>query len=164
MASTTAAKVGAKRSAAGAKRKQRELSLDEQFAKALNHPLRTQILVRLQERPMAPVELEKVMGEKLTNVAYHCRVLLKYKCVEVAGKQQVRGAMKTKYRATTRMLLDRENWDRLSPETRNGISINAVGEVVDRATQAIEADTFDKRTERSVITLKFDADEPTWLK
>lgn len=60
------------------------------------------------------------------------------------------------------MLLDGENWDRLSKETRSGISSNAVGEVIDRATAAIEADTFDKRTDRAVITLRFDADESAW--
>lgn len=148
---------------AAAKESGQEPTLDERIAKALNHPLRTQILTHLNERAMSARELVPLLGERLPNVAYHCRELLKYECIEVVSKEQIRGAMKTRYRATTRMLLDRDNWDRLSKETRNGISISAVGEVVDRATKAIEADTFDKRTERSVITLKMDVDEQAWL-
>jgi DNA-binding transcriptional ArsR family regulator len=140
-----------------------EPTLEQRFAKALNHPMRTQILTHLNDRPLSPVELVPILDDKLSNISYHCRVLLQNKCIEVVDKEQVRGAVKTRYRATTRMLLDRENWDRLSKETRNGISISAVGEVIDRATKAIEADTFDKRTERSVITLKMDADEQAWL-
>lgn len=141
----------------------KKLTLDQEIAKALSHPWRTQILTYLGDRAMSPAELEPFFGKgSLSNVAYHCRVLEKYNCIEAAGQEQVRGAMKTKYRAVTRMLLDGENWDRLSKETRSGISSNAVGEVIDRATAAIEADTFDKRTDRAVITLRFDADESAW--
>jgi hypothetical protein len=140
-----------------------EPTLEQRFAKALNHPMRTQILTHLNDRPLSPVELVPILDAKLSDISYHCRVLLKNECIEVVDKKQVRGALKTRYRATTRMLLDRDNWDQLSKETRNGISISAVGEVIDRATKAFEADTFDKRTERSVITLKMDADEQAWL-
>jgi DNA-binding transcriptional ArsR family regulator len=140
-----------------------EPTLEQRFAKALNHPMRTQILTHLNDRPLSPVELVPILDDKLSNISYHCRVLLKNECIEVVDKEQVRGALKTRYRATTRMLLDRDNWDRLSKETRNGISMSAVGEVIDRATKAIEADTFDNRSERSVITLKMDADEQAWL-
>lgn len=145
-----------------AKRPPSDLSLDERIAKALNHPLRTQILVALNEGVGSPRELVPVVGASLPTVSYHVRVLHKYGCIEIVNQEQVRGAVKTRYRATTRMLLDRENWDQLSRETRNGISMSAVGEVIDRASSAIEADTFDKRTDRSVITLKFDADEQAW--
>lgn len=140
-----------------------ELSLDERIAKVLNHPMRTEILAMLGDGAKSPKELaQAVDGWKLSNVSYHCRELYRFDCVEIAGQEQIRGALKTKYRATTRMLLDRDNWDRLDVETRNGISINAVGEVIDRATNAIEGDTFDKRTDRAVVTLKMDADEQAW--
>lgn len=139
------------------------MTLDERIAKALNHPMRTEILAMLADKPMSASELSDVVEHwKLSSVSYHVRELLKYECVEVVEKEQVRGAMKTRYRATTRMLLDRQNWDHLDIETRNGISLNAVGEVIDRAANAIEADTFDKRTDRSVITLKMDVDEQAW--
>jgi DNA-binding transcriptional ArsR family regulator len=140
------------------------LSLDERIAKALNHPMRTEILAMLADRgPLSPRELSDLVDDwSLSNVSYHTRELRKFGCIEVADREQVRGAMKTRYRAITRMLLDRENWDRLDIETRNGISLNAVREVIDRAAGAIEADTFDKRTDRAVITMKMDGDEQAW--
>lgn len=44
--------------------------------------------------------------------------------------EHVRGAVKTRYRATTKMLLDTPDWERLSKGVRTGMSINAVNEVL----------------------------------
>lgn len=99
---------------------------------------------------------------ELSGVSYHTRELLKLDCIEVVGKEQIRGALKTKYRATTKMLLDTEHWNKLTKETRTGISINAVNEVIERASDAIAKGTFDKRKDRSVISLKMDVDEQAW--
>lgn len=138
--------------------------LDEQLARAMAHPTRAKILSVLSERCASPKDLEGILDIPLSNLAYHCRELLKFHCIEVVDREQIRGATKTRYRATTRMLLDKENWERLSKETRSGVSVAAIEEVIDRATKAIEADTFDNRTDRSAITLKLDADEQTWQK
>ncbi|HEX2393401.1 MAG TPA: helix-turn-helix domain-containing protein [Solirubrobacterales bacterium] len=139
-----------------------EPKLDERLARAMAHPTRAKVLSVLSERTASPKELEGVLGISLSNLAYHCRELLKFGCIEVVDREQIRGAMKTRYRATTRMLLDEENWERLSKETRSGISVAAIEEVIERATRAVEADTFDARADRSIITLKLDADEETW--
>jgi DNA-binding transcriptional ArsR family regulator len=141
-----------------------EPKLDERLARAMAHPTRAKVLSALSERTASPKELEGVLGIPLSNLAYHCRELLKFGCIEVVDREQVRGAMKTRYRATTRMLLDKENWERLSKETRGGVSVAAIEEVIERATKAVEADTFDSRVDRSIITLKLDVDEETWQK
>jgi DNA-binding transcriptional ArsR family regulator len=141
---------------------EREPSIDSRLARALNHPLRVRILAVLNERPASPKEMAEILDEELSNVSYHTRELHRLDCVEVAKREQVRGAVKTTYRGTTRMMLDDDAWERLTKETRNGISIAAVGEVIDRASTAIEADTFDARTDRHVITLKMDVDEEGW--
>lgn len=136
--------------------------LDARLARAMAHPTRAKILSVLGERCASPSELEPILDIKLSNLAYHFRELRKLDFIEVVDREQVRGATKTRYRATTRMLLDKENWESLSRETRSGVSVAAVEEVIDRATTAIEADTFDNRTDRAVITLKMDADEQGW--
>jgi DNA-binding transcriptional ArsR family regulator len=141
---------------------EREPSIDARIARALNHPLRVRILAVLNEQVASPKELAAVLGEELSNVSYHVRELHKLDCVEVAKREQIRGAVKTTYRGTTRMMLDDDAWERLSKETRNGISIAAVGEVIERASTAIEENTFDNRTDRHVITLKMDVDETGW--
>jgi hypothetical protein len=107
--------------------------------------------------------MAEMLGEELSNVSYHTKQLLKLECIEVVDKEQVRGAVKTRYRATTKMLLDNPDWEQLGETVRTGISINAVNEVTRRAVDAIEAETFDQRTDRTLITMKLDVDEPGWL-
>ena len=137
--------------------------LDKRIARALNHPLRTEIIAILNDRCASPREMADMLGEELSSVSYHTRELLKLECIEVVGREQVRGALKTRYRATTRMLLDTPDWERLDKTVRTGISINAVNEVTHRASDAVEAGTFDRRTDRTVITLKMDVDHQGWL-
>ena len=136
--------------------------LDKRLAQALNHPLRTEIIAVLSDTCASPREIADILDEPLSNVSYHTKELLKLKCVEVVGKEQVRGATKTRYRATTRMLLDTPDWQRLGKAVRAGISINAMNEVTRRAAEAMEAGTFDQRTDRTLITMKLDVDEQGW--
>lgn len=137
--------------------------LDKRFAQALNHPLRTEIIAILSDTCASPREMADMLDEPLSNVSYHTKELLKLKCVEVVDKEQVRGATKTRYRATTRMLLDNPDWERLGKSVRTGISVNAMNEVTRRAADAMEAGTFDRRTDRTLITMKLDVDEQGWL-
>jgi DNA-binding transcriptional ArsR family regulator len=137
--------------------------LDKRIAQALNHPLRTEIIAILNDRCASPREMADLLGEELSNVSYHTKELLKLECIEVVDRQQVRGALKTRYRATTKMLLDTPEWELLNKTVRTGISINAVNEVTHRASAAIEGGTFDRRTDRTVITMKMDVDDQGWL-
>ena len=136
--------------------------LDKRIAQALNHPLRTEIIAILSDRCASPREMSDLLGEELSSVSYHTKALLKLECIEVVDREQVRGAMKTRYRATTKMLLDTPDWERLDKSVRGGISINAINEVTSRAADAVEAGTFDSRTDRTVITLKMDVDDQGW--
>jgi len=136
--------------------------LDKRLAKALSHPLRTEIIAILTDRCASPRELADMLGEELSNVSYHTNELFKLECIEIVRQERVRGAVKTTYRATTRMLLDHDDWDRLSIGTRTGISINALNELIGRASDAVEQGTFDKRKSRIIATLKLDVDEQAW--
>ena len=149
-------------------RKKKELKtgrvprLDKRIAQALNHPLRTEIIAILSDTCASPREMSDMLDEPLSNVSYHTKELLKLKCIEVVDEEQVRGATKTRYRATTKMLLDTPDWERLGKAVRVGISINAMNEVSRRAAQAMEAGTFDRRTDRTLVTMKLDVDEQGW--
>ncbi len=137
--------------------------LDKRLARALNHPLRTEIIAILSDTCASPREMADMLDEPLSNVSYHTRELLKLKCVEVVAEERVRGATKTTYRATTKMLLDTPDWAQLGKAVRAGVSINAMNEVSRRAADAMEAGTFDRRIERTLITMKLDVDEQGWL-
>ncbi len=136
--------------------------LDARIARALNHPLRTEIIAILSDTCASPSEMAEMLGEDLSNVSYHTKQLLELDCIEVVGHEKARGMMKTLYRATTKMLLDNPHWARLGKTVRIGISINALNEVTRRASNAVEAGTFDARTDRTLVTQKFDADEQAW--
>jgi DNA-binding transcriptional ArsR family regulator len=140
----------------------RVAKLDRRLAKALSHPLRCEVIAILSDRCASPSEMADTLGEPLSNVSYHTNELLKLECVEMVDQSQVRGATKTRYRATTKMLLDNPDWERLSKTARTAVSINALNEVNRRAADAVEAATFDQRTDRTLITLKLDVDEQAW--
>jgi DNA-binding transcriptional ArsR family regulator len=137
-------------------------AIDARLAKALSHPTRAQILARLSEKEASPKELSDTIGEELPKVSYHCRKLLELKCIEVARIDHVRGARKTTYRGTMRMLLGDAVSKQLSRETRVGLSIAAFEEVVDRVKAAIEAGTFDRRHDRNLITMTMNLDSEGW--
>jgi DNA-binding transcriptional ArsR family regulator len=140
----------------------RVAKIDRRLAKALSHPLRCEIIAILSDRCASPSEMADTLGEPLSNVSYHTNELLKLECVEMVDQEQVRGATKTRYRATTKMLLDNPDWECLSKTARTAVSINALNEVNRRAADAVEADTFDQRTDRTLITMKMDVDEQAW--
>ncbi len=148
------------------KRKRRapkEGTLEERLAKAMSHPLRAKLLAMLNTQPASSSELDKQLDDvPLSNISYHVKELLGWELVEVVHKEQVRGATKTIYRGITKMQLDDDAWKKMSAEAKDGISIEAVQEVLERADCAIRGGTFDKRDNRHVITLIPDLDERGW--
>lgn len=66
---------------------------------ALKHELRRRILRLMSDgRKASPCELAEELDEKLSNVAYHVRVLARCRALRPAGSKQVRGAKKHYYR------------------------------------------------------------------
>jgi len=66
---------------------------------ALKHKLRRRILrVMADGEPTSPCELSRRLGESVSNVSYHVRVLAEYAIVESVEDRQVRGATQHFYR------------------------------------------------------------------
>lgn len=145
--------------------------LDQILAKALSHPLRAEILSYLTENgASSPVQMAKAglgrsvpaeAGEKsmLSNISYHCRVLEDLGCIELASTRPRRGSTEHFYRGVTRMLLDVDAWAKLPKEAKNGVTIAALKETIERASAALQHDTFDSRDERNIINLGVQLDE-----
>lgn len=78
---------------------------EDDLIRALNHPLRRQILRLLHSsrKPLSPTEIEERLelgddhGGKLSSVSYHATVLARYRTISLVGEQQVRGAMEHFY-------------------------------------------------------------------
>jgi DNA-binding transcriptional ArsR family regulator len=138
------------------------LALDRRLALALNHPLRSEILVALHDRVASPNELHRELKVPLSNVAYHVRVLEKLDCIELVETQPVRGSTEHFYRASKMAFLDDESWRLLNDETRSSISISTIREGFELVRAALLAGTFDKRKERQAINHKMSLDEQGW--
>lgn len=87
----------------------------ENRIKAMNHPLRAQILRILADRTASPAEISRELDEELSNVSYHTKQLVGFECAELVSTRPVRGALEHFYRATERHLIDTEEWDELDP-------------------------------------------------
>ncbi len=78
---------------------------EEGLLKAINHPLRRQVLRLLHSsgESVSPIQIERelglggAVGEKLSSVSYHVTVLSGYNAIERVGERQVRGAMEHFY-------------------------------------------------------------------
>lgn len=62
--------------------------VDQRLVKALAHPLRVHILNILNERTASPNQLSKELGEDLSSVSYHVKVLKDIDCI--AGRYEAK--------------------------------------------------------------------------
>jgi DNA-binding transcriptional ArsR family regulator len=92
-----------------------------QLVKAMAHPLRHRILIRLNEGPASPSILARELGEPLGNVAYHVKILLEHDAIELVETKPVRGAIEHVYRATTRPFFDESDWAQVPLSLRQGV-------------------------------------------
>ena len=66
---------------------------------ALRHPLRREILRAMSnEEAISPRELAELLGQRLTNIAYHVKVLVQCGAVAPADNEKAQGATQHFYR------------------------------------------------------------------
>ena len=73
-----------------------------------------------------------------------------------------RGATEHFYRATTRSFFNDANWERLSADAKNGLSVTGLKMIVDTAKAAVAADSFDARGDRHLSCTPVILDEEGW--
>ena len=66
---------------------------DESLLRALNHPTRRKVLRHMRHSggAVSPRRLSEVMGEPLSNISYHVRVLFESEAISLSGTAPVRG-------------------------------------------------------------------------
>src|SRR4051794_11570163 len=67
------------------------------LARLLSHRVRVQILDLLHEQDASPSDLTPRIGESLSAVAYHFKLLADAGALELRGTRQVRGAIERTY-------------------------------------------------------------------
>ncbi len=136
--------------------------VDPRIAKALSHPMRARILGILDERVASPNEIADMIDERLPNVSYHVRALLDLGCIELVDTAQRRGAIEHYYKAIVRPFFSDRDWKRLPRSGRQAISDVALKVVWEDVSEAINAGTFDHRSDRHLSHNDITLDEEGW--
>src|SRR3954454_10485274 len=122
----------------GRAQKSAKQGVNQSLVKALAHELRVEILTILNERMASPNELSKELGEGLSQVSYHVKVLRDYKCIELVKTVPRRGAVEHYYRATSRAFLTDRDWQAMPESVKPGLSADLLQVIVDDAVAAVE--------------------------
>jgi len=137
-------------------------TVDQRLVRALGHPVRVQALVILNERVASPNEISKELGQSVGHVSYHIKVLKECECIELVDTAPRRGAMEHYYRATDRAFLNAEEWAELPESMRPGLSASGLKTLLNDASAALLAGTFDKRADRHLSWTPMIVDEQGW--
>jgi DNA-binding transcriptional ArsR family regulator len=95
-----------------------ERPYDAKLAKALAHPLRAQILERLERHTASPSELADELAAPLGNVSYHVRILADAGLIELVRTTRRRGATEHHYRAVPELPPGRLGLTQTTPPQR----------------------------------------------
>lgn len=136
--------------------------VDQRIAKALSHPVRANILAILNERVASPNEISEELKEPLGNVSYHVRALLNLNCIELVRTAPRRGAIEHYYRAIERPFFSDRDWAQMPPSARQAISDKILDLSWGDLTDAIEAGTFEGRSDRHLSRTPLLLDDEAW--
>jgi DNA-binding transcriptional ArsR family regulator len=136
--------------------------VDRRLAKALSHPLRAHVLTILNERVASPNQIANELEEPLGNVSYHVKTLAEMGCIELVNTEPRRGAIEHFYRAVVRPFFSDRDWRRLPPSARQGISHATLQLIWEDTSEALDAGTFDRRTDRHLSRSEVVLDEQGW--
>jgi DNA-binding transcriptional ArsR family regulator len=117
--------------------------LDPRLVKAISHPLRQRIMVRLNDGEASPNQLAAEFDEPLGRLSYHVGALLKVGAIELVRTQPRRGAVEHFYRALVRPWFSDADWTRLAPTLRGTIHDQNLLAVWNDAGAAARAGGFD---------------------
>jgi DNA-binding transcriptional ArsR family regulator len=143
--------------------KRKEPDQQQRLIKALAHPLRAQVLIRLREAVLSPNQLAQELDASLGVVSYHVRVLLASDCVELVDTRPVRGAIEHFYRATESARLDDPQWRQLPGAMRRTLIGQTASDVFDDLGAAWGAGGLDD-PEVHVTRTPLDLDQKGWAK
>lgn len=118
--------------------------VNPRLARALEHVLRQHILMHAVRREISPKEISDLLGEGLSNVCYHVRVL-RDECglIEETRLKRRRGTVEHYYRATIKTLLPAKALRGLKGGLRTTVAACLANDLLDDLARAVEAGTLD---------------------
>jgi DNA-binding transcriptional ArsR family regulator len=125
-----------------ARSKSNEGAVDLDLVKAMAHPLRYQLLLKLDRRVASPNELSKEVGASVGTVSYHIRLLEQMGFAELVDQKTRRGAVEHFYRATQRAWFSNQGWARLPVAVRRSMAGATLASIWETIKQSAAANAF----------------------
>lgn len=142
-----------------------------QIYKALSNDLRLRVLTLLTEQALfteretlSPVMMAAILDADVKIISHHAKQLVKYGCAEEVETRPRRGAVEHFYRATTRPVLDGEDWEALPLPAKMAATKQAAQGVLDDLKESFLAKVIDRRVDRHFTRAPFVVDEQGWKK
>src|SRR5262249_12924097 len=123
-----------------------------------------QILSVANQREVSPSEFSEELGFPLSNISYHFRKLVEYDCIELTKEVPKRGSREHRYVGSRRGLISDADWAQLGQGTQAGVRIPGFQDLINRCTQAVEAETFYSREDASFYWVPITLDNLGWRK
>lgn len=120
-----------------------EGTIDHDLVKAMAHPLRYELLMKLADRAASPKELSQEVDATLGTVSYHVRLLEQLGVVELVDQQPRRGAVEHFYRATQRAWFSKQGWARVPAAVRRSIAGTTLAAIAKTVITAADRHAFD---------------------
>jgi DNA-binding transcriptional ArsR family regulator len=124
--------------------------LDPGFVKAISHPLRVEILAECSLAPISVPEFRdrRGRGQSRQNIEHHFGILLRSGAIEVVDVRRERGGRARYFAATARALFSEDDFNRIPPALRGGLSATACSTLYERIQESLLAGTLDAHPER----------------
>jgi DNA-binding transcriptional ArsR family regulator len=141
--------------------------VSQRLAKALAHPLRVQILVETNRRPMSATAFSRQVGGNVSpsKAARHFSYLERLGCLELVEEKtggRRRGGRERIYRAVQRSLFDDSVWASLPNSLQGEVTHVTFSTYVERVAEAMMAGTIDTRQDRHLTWTAMQLDQQGW--
>jgi DNA-binding transcriptional ArsR family regulator len=137
--------------------------IDPRLAKAVEHPLRVDILRILGHGPSSPARIERQLENVSLNlVSHHMKVLTDLGCIELVETVSKRGSKEHIYRASKRFVFNDEDWKALTPGQRQRITVSILRVISEDLADALVAGKFDEFQDTHLTRSPLRLDREGW--
>jgi DNA-binding transcriptional ArsR family regulator len=136
--------------------------IEESLKKALNHPLRVELLRLLTEEACSPKELAPKVKRPIGRVSYHIQILEEHGCVELVHEEKRRGSVEHYYRGVRPPMILEEEWAAMEPRERAALTRLTLQNFFSEGVSALQSGTIDERLDRHVTWAHYDLDYQGW--
>jgi len=131
--------------------------------KALEHPIRTEILTILRDGRSSPARIQRRLENVSLNlISHHIKVLQELGCVELVETISKRGATEHIYEAVGPFVLSDEEWRQISPKLRQPVTATILRMLSNDLARSIGGGKFDEFDDNHLSRTPLHVDERGW--